>query len=349
MVVKWERNIDVEHTGRSRCEASHGPAEKPRNVLGDDLLRAFAESVETLQRLADDHARDACASAAFEAEVLSALDALQATTPDCEQLAASVEDFDRAVDQARALIARAPFLQHLQQWPRGYPGDFEAIEHICCGTPSQASGPFAEICERWALTTAVAQQHRNKVAIQSSLIERQAREAHCRMLSIACGGCVDVRRALPVLRGRSFELMLNDADADALAFAVERLMPIADRIVLRHADVLRLLRRPNELGRFDLILAGGLFDYLDDRQIRFVLSRAWALLRPGGTLFFTNIATGNPYRAWMTRLLNWQLKERSRADIADIVVAAQLPPEQLAVERDATGLTLLVRLTKPAP
>ncbi|MFF8536936.1 hypothetical protein ACF07B_34080 [Streptomyces sp. NPDC015532] len=45
-------------------------------------------------------------------------------------------------------------------------------------------------------------------------------------------------------------------------------------------------------GPFDLVLAGGLFDYLEERfaraLIRTTLSR---LCRPGGTFYFSNIAS----------------------------------------------------------
>jgi hypothetical protein len=68
--------------------------------------------------------------------------------------------------------------------------------------------------------------------------------------------------------------VFNDADPDALAFSAARLSSIADHLTLRCNDVLRLLRRASELGQFDLVLAGGLFDYLSDRQARFVLSAA---------------------------------------------------------------------------
>jgi hypothetical protein len=71
------------------------------------------------------------------------------------------------------------------------------------------------------------------------------------------------------------------------------------------------------------------------------------LLRPGGVLFFTNIATGNPYRIWMTYLASWHLNERSELDLARSVESAAVPASALSVERDTTGLTLLAQLTKP--
>ncbi|WP_407287411.1 hypothetical protein [Streptomyces sp. BP-8] len=77
---------------------------------------------------------------------------------------------------------------------------------------------------------------------------------------------------------------------------------------------------------FDLVLAGGLFDYLEERftraLIRTTLSR---LCRPGDTFHFSNIATPNPYAALMTHIGRWNHVERTPADIeADVRAAA--PP-----------------------
>src|SRR5215467_12985251 len=63
-------------------------------------------------------------------------------------------------------------------------------------------------------------------------------------------------------------------------------------------NVVELLKDAKSLPKFDLIVAGGLFDYLEDRVARFVIKSAYYCLRPGGRFFFTNIGR-NPYRPWM--------------------------------------------------
>ncbi len=53
-------------------------------------------------------------------------------------------------------------------------------------------------------------------------------------------------------------------------------------------------------GPFDLVLAGGLFDYLEERFARALIRTT--LSRPGGTFSFSNIATPNPYAALMPHI-----------------------------------------------
>ena len=97
-----------------------------------------------------------------------------------------------------------------------------------------------------------------------------------------------------------------------------------------------------------VLAGGGVCDYLSDKEVRFLIDVAQRkLLKPGGSIFLTNIATGNPYRPWMEYLVDWFLIERSQEDILQIFYRLGLQDEMIDVQRDKTGLTLMVELTKP--
>ncbi|MEU7860500.1 class I SAM-dependent methyltransferase [Nonomuraea sp. NPDC049141] len=144
---------------------------------------------------------------------------------------------------------------------------------------------------------------------------------------------------------------LNDVDSDALQYALTHLPPATRaQTAAAPGNVLRTAAHlAADHGPFDLVLAGGLFDYLEERfaraLIRTTLSR---LCRPGGTFDFSNIATPNPYAALMTHIGRWNLVERTPADIeADVRAAA--PPGTVAgldITADATGLTLFATVRR---
>jgi SAM-dependent methyltransferase len=114
------------------------------------------------------------------------------------------------------------------------------------------------------------------------------------------------------------------------------LLSIADVLRIVPGNALRVVRRPY-LGRFDLVLMGGLADYLTDPQLRFLVRTIRRrLLRPRGRLLLTNIATGNPYRSWISYLADWHLRERSRTELHHLVDGPS------TLERDRTGLSFLV-------
>ena len=317
------------------------PAPRPVPEAGGEAiwLQAFVRDLVALDR-----PDDGCVPAdpVYFHRLVQAGTALCGALFEAERAGCSRATLRDLLEPVRRMHARAPFISRLQIWPRGYQGDFETIE---CIWQSRAAGADATswCLERLALTSPIAQQHRNKVFEQARQIRAAVRRKPARILVLACGGCPDVREAsLMPADLADVELVLTDADADALTFARAVLGPVADRCRFERGDVIRALRRAT--GTFDLILAGGLFDYLTDRISRRVIDLATSRLAADGVFFFTNIAAGNPYRTWIEYFGDWQLLERSEADIHELV--ANVPGCDASIARDATGLALLVSVRR---
>lgn len=265
----------------------------------------------------------------------------------CEEAALTRDEIVAILEPVRRIHARSPFVSRLQQWPRGYPGDFETVEYLCSGENRAAAGTLEHSCEAYALSRSIAQQHRNKVQHQASRIMRTMLSSprQTRIASLACGSCPDLRSVLEHLPSLAGEIWLNDGDTAALEFSASALRPVRDRIHFRPGDVLSVARRMPR-GAFDLVLAGGLFDYLDVRKAALLLKVAYALLAPGGTFFFTNIAEGNPYRPLIEYFGDWTLLERSEADLLACCDAAGIPRANVSMRREETGLAWLVEVTR---
>jgi hypothetical protein len=277
-------------------------------------------------------------------QVVAWIHGLCAAVADWQSKGMAKEDIRTLLDDARSLHATSPFIAHLQTWPRGYPGDFEAIDCILNATNRAVPGTLGYHLEQYALTSAIAQQHRNKVQRQARLILDtvvQRLDSETRILSIACGASPDLCEFQSILAQYPCEFVLLDADADALEASRTRLHALSDRITLIHRNVFQRLASLRRVGPFDLVLAGGLFDYLPDRQAEF-LARTIVdqLLKPHGAFFFTNIAQGNPFRYWIDFLANWTLIERSEDEVRGLLTHV-ISPVATTVEQDSSGLTLL--------
>ncbi len=289
--------------------------------------------------------------------VIATLHQICAEIASCEKSGVSRTNILHAISKARIIHSQSPFVRRLQEWPRGYPGDFETIEYLINSVNQASDDTITHFVEKYALGCMAAQQHRNKVAYQAEQILETIFHSlqddignprtKPKILIIACGSSPDVRSILPILEKHDFSLVLNDADSDALEFSAARLHSIADKCIFVKGNILKINSRIRELGPFNLIVAGGLCDYLVDRQVSFLVEKvALKALDEDGTLFLTNIAKGNPFREWIEYFADWQLYERTEAQLSKILCCGDLTEQSIQVFRDKTGLTLLAKVKK---
>ncbi len=252
------------------------------------------------------------------------------------------------LEQARAIHAESPFIRRLQEWPRGYQGDFETIEYLVQQRNRAEPGRLSFWLEQYALSSALAQQHRNKVDLQAhAVLDTVFAPANSadppRLLVLAAGGSPDLRLVQSVLATQRFHAVLLDQDADALAFSAGQLPLIADRLTLVNRNVVRGLPSVRAHAPFNLVLAGGLFDYLPAKLATMVLRYTREhLLTPGGRVFFTNIAEPNLCRVWMEHLVNWELIHRTDNDLRALCLDAGFSEANITVTSDRTAMTFIV-------
>src|ERR1051326_2336193 len=149
---------------------------------------------------------------------LSAVHAICLGVLHCEESGCTRDEIVDVLRPVRDIHARSPFVARLQQWPRGYPGDFETVEYLCSGANRATEGTIEHACEAYALSRSIAQQHRNKVQHQASRILRTmiANPRQTRIASLACGGCPDFRRMLEQLPSLAGDLWLNDGSCSSM-------------------------------------------------------------------------------------------------------------------------------------
>ena len=88
-------------------------------------------------------------------------------------------------------------------------------------------------------------------------------------------------------------------------------------------------------------MCGGLFDYLEERVAGMLLRQLKKKLAPDGMIFLTNIAKGNPFRIQMEYMCDWELIERSEAEIEMLAQKYIGKSFTVTSTRDSTGLAIL--------
>lgn len=262
----------------------------------------------------------------------------------------SIVALRQEIHEIRNIHSNSKFINRLQNWPEGYQGDYITIEYICRG--KQTNTGFRELSdyiELYSLNSAISQQHRNKILKQAILIGETLKKSNSNILICACGSSYDLR-----LLENTFDLstsstiVLNDLDQNALDFSFKKLSSKTKKqVILEHSNALTLIRNLNRKNKqFDLILFGGLFDYLSDKQIKFLLMNSYNLLKPNGKIVFTNIALKNPYKPWIEICANWELIERTSKCNYSICREAGIPEANIFQYKEDTGLTNIVEIIK---
>lgn len=326
--------------------------------------RQNGQSAERMQNITFAEEALASAVAAFEAEASHRADRpgalhdmIVAMHGVCGELAraCSIGVPDSRINElaapARRIAALSPLVSRLQAWPRGYPGDFETVEYIMQQRVAVPAGTAGYWIELHSLTTGIVQQHRNKVTAQAAHIIHAAqheRVTPVRILVLAAGSSPDVTLAMPILKHANVEVTLVDSDPDAIAFSLVRLKPLQGKVHGVADNVFRAVPLMRSRGPFDLIVAGGLFDYLPTKYAVALVRTTESLLVDDGVFFFTNMLDPNPYHGWMRYVANWTLIERTRDDILSLVRAACGDGIHCEIDVDGTGLALLIKCRKQA-
>jgi len=268
----------------------------------------------------------------------------------CEEAGIERDAIVAQVARLRQVCTASPFMRHIQTWPRGYSGDFEVIDQIFYIQNKAEKGTFVYWLEEYSLICGMSQQHRHKVARQAKEIEtvirtRAKSSTPARILILACGSSPDLGLIQHSISELRFAATLVDADSNALQVSRERLPAISDKLTMLEGNVVKKIPELARRGPFDLVVAGGLFDYLPDKVAAFLIRTVMkSLVSDDGRFFLTNMAIGNPYEDWTRYVGDWKLIQRDEPDIDALLSLAEIDPSRARFERDPTKLAVLVTI-----
>lgn len=229
-----------------------------------------------------------------------------------------------------ALLRQEPATGWAFRKPRGYAGDAHLIdflyEHAASVNELRAATPRGRAMNAMVLAspTAVAVQERRRLLAR--LLDATAeRVARPEALVLACGHLREADYATSL--DRFDRLVALDQDSESIA-AMRRSYCHVAALVAVEASIGRMIVRPLVHGRFDLIYAAGLYDYLDDSTATRLTKGMFSALKPGGRLLFANFCTGVPDYGFMDAFMDWRLILRDETEMQRLVDA--LPGAEVA-------------------
>jgi hypothetical protein len=278
-------------------------------------------------------------------QVVSNMHSLTAVAYMARKSGLSTEVIREELSDAWDIFGKSSFVWHLQRWPRGYPGDFEAINMILDRKESTPLDSIGGMIGNYCLNTTIAQQHREKIAIQSAIVRHYCEQrTNPRIASIACGASRDMEMVKKDIVDANARLLLIDFDQAALDESARRMVDIHDNITYHLTNVRRIPKLFHTSEEFDLIYAGGLFDYLPDGIIINILKHATKSILSGGCFMFTNAANNalyHSYKPFIETMADWQLIDRSKEGMENLLSATGRKNHTL--ELDPTGLMWIAK------
>lgn len=231
--------------------------------------------------------------------------------------------------------------------PRGYAGDFQAIDIIYSNEPAGV-GRLGPLLDEYYLNIAVSQAVRNRRGLLLEVFmelfdERPQEQLH--ITSLACGPAREVFDLFERLDDPT-KAIFNCLDLDFRALssvsrvAEERGFERQIRLMQENLIMLALGRHKTSLPPQDLMYSIGLIDYFQDNLVIKLLNWIFPLLRPGGRVVLGNFDPCNPDRAFMDHLLEWSLIYRSPDDMRRLFASSDFADRPVDIRYEQRGINL---------
>ncbi|TPK42130.1 class I SAM-dependent methyltransferase [Mesorhizobium sp. B2-5-4] len=210
--------------------------------------------------------------------------------------------------------------------PRGYSGDAQLLDYIYCD-PHVAES-VANASEIGKALYSHTQNVPSCVAARErrDLLTRYVDETATKngpeteVLAIAAGHLREANRSAALAEGGLKRWVALDQDPQSVGLIARDFQGTAVEAI--DGSVRTVLTRGHKLGKFDLIYASGLYDYLQHNVAVKLTKTCLQMLKPNGTFLFANYAEGTPDAGYRETFMDWVLLLRSEVDMWNIINAS---------------------------
>jgi extracellular factor (EF) 3-hydroxypalmitic acid methyl ester biosynthesis protein len=244
------------------------------------------------------------------------------------------DDRQELMDQCFCLcgpeLEKSALCKHTRAKPLGYAGDFQVIDWIL--TNKADSPGTGRLWDLFYQNESACQAVRSRAAFFARLAARCPHDDAVSVLNLACGPCRDVLHAIETTRSPDLlTFHCVDMDPHALQYAQAVIGP-CQQVSFLNSNVFSLSPPHGNA----IVWAGGLFDYLTDRQAVVLLRKMWRWTRTGGLVAFGNFLPSNESRLLMEWCLGWSLTHRSEQEVFNLTREAGIPQESTSYTHDET-------------
>ncbi len=270
------------------------------------------------------------------------------------KLAAQPAEWAQFVTHCRShrllsLLHRDPFTHRAFSKPRGYAGDAVMMDYIY-GREERWAPPEADDVGthifNFTTQAPASEGVRSRRAYIAARIDRLAEEKRRpHILSIASGHLREANLSAAIRRRKTGRIVA--LDADPLSLAEVRDSYSCFGVETYNASFREMIGSKSRTGEFDFVYSTGLFDYLNQRTARRLVTGMFNMLRPGGVLLVANFLPGVRDIGYMETFMGWDLIYRSRIEMMDLTLG--IPEEdvkEVTVHSEEFRNIVFLQLTK---
>ena len=222
-----------------------------------------------------------------------------------------------------ALLQQDPFTNWSVIKPRGYAGDavlmdfvygHSSIEPLIEEATDLGRSIFSYTSN--APTSAGSRERRDLLAKHVD-DTASARGDDAEILSIAAGHLREAEKSVALRQKRLRRWIAVDQDAISIG-TIQRDYGNAGIEAIK-GSVIGIIGNRYGLGKFDLVYAAGLYDYLSHRVAVSLTRKCFQMLKPGGSFMFANYHVDAPDEGYMEAFMQWSLILRSEADMWAVI------------------------------
>jgi extracellular factor (EF) 3-hydroxypalmitic acid methyl ester biosynthesis protein len=237
--------------------------------------------------------------------------------------------------------------------PRGYAGDYQAIDTIYDNAPA-GIGSVGAVIDACMLDLPVLRAIRNRRRLLATEIlssyRTAAKELH--VASLACGSAREIFDVFEKVddKGR-LHISCIDVDREALTHigAQVQKRALGQHVRTLQANLIQLAtgRQELELAPLDLIYAMNFIDYLSDELAIALINWTYDKLRPGGRVILGNFHPRNPTRGFMDQVLDWHLTHRDESEMNRLFASSKFAGPCSRIFFEEEGIDMFAECRKP--
>ncbi|HAR63783.1 MAG TPA: hypothetical protein DF296_00075 [Candidatus Margulisbacteria bacterium] len=219
-------------------------------------------------------------------------------------------------DNILPIAHQSAFCKYTFDKPRGYAGDFEAMEYIWNGkiNPDMhrylGTTEVGRVINAFTLDSANCRANESRVYRFKDIISKSA---YKKVASIGSGSAIEIREFLKEHPTNEKSFFLYEQDKDAIRRVKQKVTNFNPDIHYFRGNIIKTILK--DQNKYDLIYSSGLFDYFNIDSSTRLVAALWNKLEDGGSLIITNAHPNNPTKLWMEYVGDWYLIYKTNSEM----------------------------------